>query len=325
MRKNGFSVIVDCALLCLALLLFSCNGGKEASGVETAEEAVTEEDSGAGAAVKTPWSGPNGVILATAYLWELRGDGIMYSVNKVRYAGDAVGWKDETITAKRNTDNLEREFRRIDSDGEDLWAQSYAAAGPAVPGIVLGENTLLYTRPDLAAPASGWILSVPQYTLAAVFPEMDMEQFIGISAYVENTGVADRQYVKRQNISTDPSDVKSMQLYQLALDTAIGVRKRELLNNALEISGSFSVLINKELHELEGVTGVSASFTVTEDNVNIRDRPDTEGEKTGTLQKGETVAAFERTNAKWQAGGKTDYWYRTREGWVFGAYLKKTE
>ncbi|MDR1929787.1 MAG: SH3 domain-containing protein [Treponema sp.] len=330
-----FSGTAAVLFICAAFSLFSCGAGSNRAGSgpdagEVQEDPGAEEtavaEAGGSFPGKIPWTGPLGVIVSTAYLMELHDDGLMYTANRVLNPGDTVGWKEETIRAKRKSDNVERDFYRIDSDGEDLWVQSYAAAGPgAEPAVIIGENTVLYTRPDLAAPASGSIISIPQYTLAAVFPGMETDLFTCISAYIANTGTVDKRYVKRQNISTDSGDVKSMQLYQLALATTIGLRRRELLNNAREISGSFGSLIGEALADLEGYTEIEESFEVSEDNVNIRDSAGAEGEKTGVLKKGDKITARSRTNFKWQAGGKTDYWYRIPKGWVFGAYLKKAE
>jgi hypothetical protein len=326
MKKIFFAAL---APVCIALTLFSCRPGPSVEK-EVPEETVEDRETGPETDGETvfsgtsSWTGPVGVIISTAYLWELRNDGLMYSANKVRNTGDTVGWKDELIKAKRQTDNVERDFYHIDSDGEDLWVQSYAIAGPdAVPGVVLAENAVLYTRADLAAPASGSILSLPQYTIGAVFPGMDSDQFTGISVYLDTVGTVNKRYIKRQNISADPSDVKSMQLYQLALATTIGIRRRELLNNALEMSGSFGSLIDGALAEIETTVEISETFTVTDDAVSIRERADVESERLGALSKDDIVTAFERTFARWQAGGKTDYWYRIDDGWVFGAYLKK--
>jgi hypothetical protein len=269
-----------------------------------------------------------GVIVApTTYLYKLNSEGLMEPANKVRYAGDTVGWKDEELKAKHKSNNSERLFYRIDSDGEDLWAQEYSVAGPnTVPGVILGDTTMLYTRPDLAAPTSIAPLSLPQFTIVAVFSDMENDQFIGVKTYLESINrTVDRLYVKRQTVTLDPDDVKSMQLYQLALATTLGPRRRELLTNAQEISGSFGSLIDEALYDMGNFTAISENFTVTEDNVNVRSDPSVEGEKIGTLNKGDPVIASRRSNVRWQAAGKTDYWYLTSEGYVFGAFLKKPE
>jgi hypothetical protein len=189
----------------------------------------------------------------------------------------------------------------------------------------MGDEALLYTRPDLTALATGSLLALPLYTMVAVFPEMAAEQFTGVSTYLDNVGSVKKLYVKRQLITTDPADVQAMRLYQLALATTVGIRRRELLTNAMEISSSFNFLISRAQDELESYTSISERFTVTDDNVNIRDRPDVEGGKIGSLNKDVVVNARGRTNVRWQAAGKTDYWYLLDNGWVFGAFLKKYE
>jgi hypothetical protein len=337
MRRNkvsGFFAVFAVFGLIFCLLACKAASNQAADTNDGQDEMILSEDESqeAGALVNSGggpsnWHGPVGVVIAsTAYFWEFT-DGIMSPVNTVRYAGDMVGWKDEykeKVARKGYTDP--RNFYRVDLDGEDLWVQEYAIAGPgAVPGVIVGDDTVLYTRPDLTALASWGLLSLPHYTIVAVFPEMDAEQFTGISAYLDNGGPVKQLYVKRQNVTTDPSDVKAMQLYQLAMATTIGIRRRELLKNALEISSSFNFFISQAMEELEGYTSISERFAVTEDNVNIRDRPDVDGEKTGSLSKDTVVTAQGRSNSRWQAAGKTDYWYLIDNGWVFGAFLKKYE
>jgi hypothetical protein len=319
-------LICGLAVLCSLSILFACKPSDDLPDIgasEGAQDGEWEDTSGS-----FDWSGSVGVLVApTTYLYKLNSEGLMEPANKVRYAGDTVGWKDEELTTKHKSNNAERLFFRVDSDGEDLWAQEYSIAGPnTVPGVVLGDNTMLYTRPDLAAPASTAPLSLPQYTIVAVFPDMETDQFACVKTYLESINrTVDRLYVKRQNLTLEPDDVKSMQLYQLALATTIGPRRKELLANAQEISGSFGSLIEEAMGDLEGYSEIRETFSVKEDNVNVRSRPDTEGEKIGSFAKGAVVSVYGRTNVRWQAAGKTDFWYLTGDGWVFGAFLEKYE
>jgi hypothetical protein len=325
-RVLGMALVIVCSLL----IFFACRPPPAEMEESGDSEEVRDEETQQDAAFEEPdgWSGSVGVLVApTTYLYKLNAEGLMEPANKIRYAGDIVGWKGEELRTKHKSNNNERLFFRIDSDGEDLWAQEYSIAGPnTVPGVVLGDNTMLYARPDLAAPVSTVPLSLPQYTIVAVFTDMENDQFMGVKTYLESINrTVDRLYVKRQNITLGADDVKSIQLYQLALATTIGPRRKELLTNALEISGSFGSLIERALEDLEESSEFRGTFSVKEDNVNIRSRPSTEGEKIGSLNKGALVSVFGRTNVRWQAAGKTDFWYLTDDGWVFGAFLEKYE
>jgi hypothetical protein len=272
---------------------------------------------------------PQAVILQTeTALWELGDDGTMNYTRKLLNAGDTVGWKNEQKKALRNTDKAERDFFRVDVDGGDYWVQNYFVAPEAAPGVIVNGETVLYSRADLAAPVTSGTVTIPQYTIVAVHPGMDSGNFTAISAYLEgaNNPVVERRYVKKENITTGAGDVQAMKLYQMAMVTKNEVAKKELLKNAQEVGSRFYELIQPALEALDPpgqieTAAVNAWYEVIDGDVNIRDRPVQGGTVVGRLAYGDRVEALEKTVGEETLDGTAAPWYKTAEGWVFGAFL----
>ncbi len=158
---------------------------------------------------------------------------------------DIVGWKNKVKEALRY-DNVKRNFALIDIDGEDYWVQTVFVASDAVPGVIIGNETILYSKPDITKATSSII---PEYSLVAVHPDTESEIFVSISAYVdgEKPYSVEQKFIKKENVTIFYDDVQAMKLYTIANAAENEVVKRELLKNALELDSGFKYLIRKEL------------------------------------------------------------------------------
>jgi hypothetical protein len=285
-----------------------------------------------------------GVILTEASLLEYKEDGKMHWKAGLN-AGDTVIWKGEKRDAPRAYDGQTRTFYLVDMNGE-YWVQDYAIAGPAIPAVIVSEETVLYTMPDLTSVARRGNITIPQYSLAAVLPD-DAGQFVKISARLEGTSnpSISELYVRTENVSTDPNDIGSVKLARIASQTKNAVARKELLKNAMEMAEKGSrfntiptglnddpALFELELTgNLERLSG-RVEYTVTAETVNLRELPSVDSTISGTMRWGDTFWVTDRTakeitlDAANEDGEKPKgVWLRTGEGhWVFGAYVIPT-
>ncbi|MDR2071889.1 MAG: SH3 domain-containing protein [Spirochaetaceae bacterium] len=282
----------------------------------------------------------HGVLLTDAGLWEVRADGKIYWKSQLN-AGDTVIWTGEQQDYRRNYDNAQRTFYRVNAEG-DYWVQDYAIAGPAEPGVIVTADTILYTRPEITSVVRTGNITLPQYTLVAVFPDDNpADEFIKISARLEGTAnppVSER-YIKIQNISTDPNDIGCIKLARMASLTGNPLVKGELLKNALGIArqsryfsqtaqGAESDPVFFELEVTNNLERLAngASYMVTADTVNIRDVPSLSGNVKGALRQGDTfwITAKTKQEITLEAPEGEEkpkgVWYRAENGWIFSAY-----
>lgn len=323
-------------LVFLALVLVFCWSCSKAP--EAAEESAEEETE-----LAEEIRVPHGVLLTDAGLWEVRSDGKIYWKSQLN-AGDTVIWTGEQQNYRRNYDNEERTFFRVNADG-DFWVQDYAIAGPAEPAVVIAADTVLYTKPDLTSPARTGNIVLPRYTLVAVLQDENggNGDFVQISARLEGTSnppVNDR-YIKVQNLSIDPNDIGCVKLVRIAAATENPVVRAELLNNALimaQQSRSLSQTAldldnDPALFELELTDNLErlanqVNYLVTAETVNVRSMPSITAAVSGTLNQGDTVWITVKTKRELvldAAEGEEKprgAWYRTEQGgWIFGAYI----
>jgi hypothetical protein len=288
-------------------------GGEALSGFSDTEWAVP-----AGAA--------KGVVLYQAGVFEIESGNQLKWV-KSASAGDIVEWKDESQKLVYRND--ENDYSRVYAGG-DYWIYAGYVKGPAEPGVIIGSETMLYSRPEPTGVITSGNNMIHENTVVAVHPDQSSD-FVKISAYYVNAGKYYRvteRYVKVENVSMDINDVKGIALYQLAMVTADARSKREFLNNALEFSDRYYDLVQRALVEIEYADKIETiparDFTVAEDELSVYDRPDGSGEWVDTVKYGAAVTALSRTKERSSLYGASGYWYKIAEpeGWVFGAYLE---
>jgi hypothetical protein len=247
----------------------------------------------------------------------------------------------EHKTATRRDDKQERDFYHIrtngiaGSNGADFWVQNYALACDAYPAVVISNDAMVYTKPDLGSPSRDG-LKLPLYTIVGVHnSDLPNPMFECVSAYTDKPII--RSYLKAANLSVDSDDLEVLKLYQSAKALTNNGAKREILQNALSLGGRFSNLIQDSLDELEPVkitftthalaqkgTGVITSDFGT---VNVRDKPGSKGTKVlFSLNDGDEVTVSAYTIETEAIAGYDEAWYQIdtatgKSGWVYGAYL----
>jgi len=188
------------------------------------------------------------ILTGKATLWT-ESDGVM-KPKATANLGDVVAWKDSMKNAVRSTDKAERRFAKIESDKETLWIQDVFVAADSIPGVIVGDEVVLYKKPDVAAPSG---TTIPKDTIVGVHSDKTEGGFIPISAYVDGakSPVVTRMYVKADYVTVVDIDVKAMKLISLAKAEKNEVVKKELLRNAESLRSSYGDVISAELKAME--------------------------------------------------------------------------
>jgi hypothetical protein len=282
--------------------------------------------------VEEPATGFPAVVLSRASLWTEK-EGIMTTPVTQVTRGDSLVWRGEVKDAVSSTDKKTYEYAKVEFDGKEQWIRSVLAAPDATPGVIIGRETVRYTRANLTAVYRDG-LTIPEYTIVAIHSSQDSDGFTGVSAFIEIAGqrttIVKNEFIKKENVTTRPEDVKAMQLYTLALEAKSDVSKREFLRNALDMGSRFTALIEEEL------SGASETALETEDldpyeisvirpGATVYDAPTIRGRNVGLAPNGAYVIVSARTSAEVTLNsGDTARWYKIMEpeGWVFGSYLE---
>ena len=79
----------------------------------------------------------------------------------------------------------------------------------------------------------------------------------------------------------------------------------------------------------DGNSAANARFVSPADGLNLRDKPDTAGNKIVTIPSGESVSLIEETGSDVTIGSSTGKWskvtWKDKTGWAFGGFLSKTK
>lgn len=164
----------------------------------------------------------------------------------------------------RMTDGQKRDFVHITSEDKDYWAQDYSIGVNCVPGLVTGQKSYLYKKPnpadisDKLLPA-GTIIGVSEEAVDDSNPFAS--QYRKVYAYVENK-LIEGLYLSTGDFSTTQSDLLGMQLYtKLTEKNKEGkylisdeVARRELIAtaNSLNLSSFISEKISSVMYEEGG-------------------------------------------------------------------------
>jgi len=338
MKENKIKQILWCLVLTAVFFVCACSKSNKPVQKEDTQNEETESQDITEPVTETEM----GVILTEASLMELREDGKMYWKANIN-AGDTVEWKNEEKSAVRAYDGLTRTFFRVDANG-DYWVQDYAIAGPAIPAVIVSDETVLYTKPDITSVARRGAITIPKFALVAMLADdAPSGQFVKISARVEgsaNPSISEL-YVKTENISSDYNDVGCVKLARIASGTKNPAARKELLKNAMELAyrgnkfnqtpaelsddpALFELELTDNLERLDG----QVNYIVTADKVNMRDLPSVNSNVAGTMSEGDDFWVSFRTKnetslpaAEEGAEPVKGRWLRTESGlWVFSAY-----
>lgn len=328
MRISRASRVIAACVALVSIGAVSCSR-KSAEGAEVAEGSSSTAANIKSEVVELKSSGV--ILFDNAAVYEEKDGAMVYKTTA--NIGNVVRWKNTVKKATRKSDGQEREFAEIEIDGATLWIQTPFIASEALPGVIIGEETVLYKKADAASPTGKTIAT---NTLVGVHPDSKAGNFIAISAYLDGdkAPLVTRQFVKAENVITDANDVRALQLYTIAAAAKDPVIKKELLKSALEGNSRFSDLIQAELDKLTAPADVAAPattaftgvFTVNDESVNVRDTPNAvSGAVIAQLAKGASVNVTEKTVESYTVDGQSAPWYKIAEpaGWVFGSFLSE--
>jgi hypothetical protein len=218
---------------------------------------------------------------------------------------------------------------RRDTGKEGLIFANQLTAG-GVLAVVSDERANLYRSPK-NVDATDYIL--PRRVVLGVFPETERDGFVQIEAYDPAGQVYRRNlFIKTSALSYSDADVQSSILLQTAesLDPDKEKNRREaLLDSALyDYPGSIFAGDIRPLaldRSAPPSRKTDALFRVIDNNVNVRENPDTSSPVITQLTDIAEVQAVEETIDEFTIDGGTARWYhitRPVEGWVFGGWLE---
>ena len=316
------------------LLVFGCTKPDQADDVSVIVHEEEEE-----IAAEPVNNAPQGVFVIDGSLTELKADGKMHWKISLS-AGEKVDWTGELMEAVRAYDGATRKFYKVYYNGEELWAHDYFIYGPAVPAVIVSDETVLYTKPDLGSVARSGIVTLPKYTIIAMLhEEKPAGEFMLVAAFL-NQGVPGERWIKSNDISWDVYDVAAIRYARSAAATGIPASsRRELLKNAVAAASDGRKLYDLPMRfdydlgliELEMTNNLlqisrSEEYRVGDEAVNKRDMPSITGNITGQYKPGEEfiVIARSKNPVKLEVEDKEieGVWLRTIEGdWVFSYYV----
>jgi uncharacterized protein YgiM (DUF1202 family) len=215
----------------------------------------------------------------------------------------------------------------------DTGREGYVFANQLTVGstlaVVIDEKANLYRSP-VNIDVSDYILS--RKTVFGVLPETEKDGFIRIEAYdPEQRAYRRNLYIRTSAISYRDEDVKSSILLQSAeaLDPEKEANRYEALLNAAVHDYPDSVFAD-EIRALSAtdstptVSAIDVSLRVTDNDVNVREKPNASSRTITQLANNTEVKAVEVTVDTFSINNQTAQWFHITQpvdGWVFGAWL----
>jgi hypothetical protein len=183
---------------------------------------------------------------------------------------------------------------------------------------------------------------LPRRVVVVLYPETEREGIVEIRAYnaAAQTSIIQsnkNNFIRRSSLSEKASDVQSSILLQTAEplkdEGADKNRKEALLETARTrypdsaFSADIEALtIPRASITIETESAINGFMTVIDDNVNVRDLPDSvAGRVLGQVARDIVVTVSEQTVNTSTIGGQSARWYHITEpfdGWIFGAFLE---
>jgi uncharacterized protein YgiM (DUF1202 family) len=215
----------------------------------------------------------------------------------------------------------------------DTGREGYVFANQLTVGsnlaVVIDEKANLYRSP-VNIDVSDYILS--RKTVLGVLPETEKDGFIRIEAYDPEQKVYRRNlYIRTSTISYRDADVKSSILLQSAesLDPVKEANRYEALLDAALHDYPDSVFAD-EIRDLSAadstppVTTIDVSLRVTDNDVNVREKPNASSKVIMQLANNTEVKAVEVTVDTFSINNQISHWFHITQpvdGWIFGAWL----
>lgn len=243
----------------------------------------------------------------------------------------------ESKISKFKQDGKEREYVKVKApSGKVGWARSAYVVQKAALGVVKTDKAIVYSEPRDVKITSK---TISVLTIAAVMQDSPAA-FAKIVCYdqAQDAYYTDPVYIAKEDISTADADVNATILYV----TAMATKNKDIRANLLKViekrysASQFFSRIQSALAPApipvtnggKATVPAAGSFTVNDDNVNVRSQPDEKaGEVTAKLNKGTVVQVSEATGSSYTVAGSTAVWYRLSEpaGWVFGSFLTQNQ
>lgn len=280
----------------------------------------------AAGAFATP-SGPNGglVLLHNLPVWQDQMGG------KLEWLEDLTLGDKVTLVGRTqnfNKDGKDKEYLRVRTpSGKEGWVRTPYIAVNATLGVIKAESALIYSEPrDLKVTAN--VMNF--LTVIAILDNGSTNDFAKVAAVDPDSEVpfAANTYLTYPDLTIDENDVAAAIMYYVGKSTKNAAVKKNLLVLANKKYAS-SVFLPKLQTVLGGEAAVASvpfagTYTINDNNVNVRSTPSTDGAVVSQLSNGTSVTTKERSAAQATAGTKTDYWYHISaplDGWVFGSFI----
>ena len=199
---------------------------------------------------------PGVMLWDEASFWYEKPDGKMYWKLTVDYgtafecypkeSADSTNSLVESKNAIRvitsTKEEAKKEFTKIRYQNNDYWVQTAIIAINAIPGVVVKDNTFIYKAAEIDKITKDQ-LSVG--TIIALYEEEAINGFSKISAR-PGTKLYEEVFIKGDKISSNPDDIKALNMIKLIKNTKEKAMKLELLDNTKELS------VSSEIQELLG-------------------------------------------------------------------------
>jgi uncharacterized protein YgiM (DUF1202 family) len=227
---------------------------------------------------------------------------------------------------KMKVDGKEKEYYKVKlASGHEGFIRSILLGVGGTLGAVKADGVFTYSEPrDVKITER----TLSRAQVVVVLKDSTSADFIHIVGYEEAKDYPFDTYVGVSDVSINDVDLQALILLSVAKGQKNAAVKKNLLTMAANkySTSQFLDLVNAQLGSApapRATSGTSGTFTVNDDNVNLRDAPNEVGSKvTGTLNKGQTVTVTDVTSDQYTVAGKTAPWYKIKDGgWVFGAFL----
>ncbi|MGD0724112.1 MAG: SH3 domain-containing protein [Spirochaetia bacterium] len=229
----------------------------------------------------------------------------------------------------------ERDFVPVRRDsGSEGWVRADLVISKAILAVVTTDTAAIYEAPHNTAATTS---TIPRLSIVAIASETGGMTFIKVTGFDAAAKILLRNvYLRNEGVSSNPDDVQSAILLQLAAASKNLTQQRAFLTSAIkDHPGSlFIPELNAALAALTAPRPAPPTQRATEpaqglmvtsaDGVSVYDAPDEKtGKLLGTLPKGQSVDVLEKTTDSFAIEGNNAPWFRIKEpaGWVFGASL----
>lgn len=265
------------------------------------------------------------VILNNLPLWVEKSGGVL-EFKESLVIGDKVGITGKVYKFKQDGKERDYYWAKAPSGAEGYVRVSYIATKAGL-AVVKAEKAIVYSEArDVKMTAK----VISEMTIVAVLQDGSTPEYARVVGYdaAQDIYYTDPVFVSRADLSFADVDLNALILFASAKGTKDKAIRANFLR-LIEAKYSSSLFFQdiKAVLAPESVKPSSAaggSYTVNDDNVNVRATPDeVGGQVVGKLGKGAVVTVVEATNQSYTIGALKGPWYKIAEpsGWVYGPFL----